>query len=96
MNEEKKLNEQELSPDEIEMVAGGQISSGVAVWDGTEERKLQADYAAYGAGMSLDDFIMSRGFCALEIECRNKWIRYGSRDDTSCVGNARGVDAVRA
>ena len=90
-NEPKQLNE-----DDLAQVSGGRGNSYNAVWDGYEERKLQADYAAHGAGMTLDEFIMTRGFCALEIECRNKWIRYGAREDTSCVGNERGVDAIRA
>lgn len=96
MSENKNPNEpQQLNDDDLSQVSGGRGNNDFAIWDEYAERELQADYAANGAGKSLDDFITSREYCALEIECRNKWIRYGSDPSTSCVGNSRGIDAVR-
>ena len=73
-NENVPANEpQQLNDDDLKEVNGGWFwkddvtgSWGVG-WRQSDEDALQADYAAHGAGMSLDDFMTAKGMDSREI-----------------------------
>ena len=83
----KELGEKELSAEELEKVAGGRYDGCTGKWGPEDEEALQADYAAHGAGMSLEEFIKTRGLHEGELLARDKWIRYGSRKDSVAVAS---------
>ena len=71
---------QQLNDDDLTQVSGGWVwtdsatgSTGVG-WNQHDEDSLQADYAAHGAGMSLDDFMKAKGMGSMEIGMRNLWV----------------------
>ena len=70
---------QKLSDDDLKEVNGGWSERGegwsAAGWDQSEEDRLQADYAAHGAGMSLEDFMVARGITGDELLCRTNWLQ---------------------
>lgn len=75
----KNPNEpQRLSDDDLAGASGGWSQSGegwsLAGWDQSDEDALQADYAAHGAGMSLEDFMTEKGICGDELLCRQNWL----------------------
>ena len=69
----------QLSDDELASVNGGgfRLSND---WDITMENDIQRDYAANGNGMSMDDYLRSRGVGDTQIACRNFWLKQGSPD----------------
>ena len=85
MSENKKNpNEpQRLSDDDLAGVSGGWSQSGEgwssAGWGQSDEDALQADYAAHGAGMSLEDFMTARGISGAELLCRINWLSHPHR-----------------
>lgn len=68
-NEPRKLNDEDLAE-----VTGGYE---VAVWNTDKESALQAEYEANGDGMSIKDYLFSKGMSNLEMRARNKWISHG-------------------
>lgn len=91
MNEEKKMNvNQMLSDDELDAVNGGVASakSVVSVWDRTAELALQAEYAANGAGMSLEAYANAR-MSSQQLNARAAWVN--SADPNNAVGTAKGA-----
>ena len=86
MSEDGKtpINEpQRLSDEDLTQVTGGGTQTGpgftAAWWNQYDEDQLQADFAAHGAGMTLDEFIASKGIGGDELTCRRNWLRGQSR-----------------
>ena len=75
---EKNLNEQELSPDEIEMVAGG--------WDSTTETNLRNDFSTYISHVlergTFEEWVERRGWTAE----RQAWIDAGRPSHPGATG----------
>lgn len=79
-NEKAPNNEpQQLNDEDLDQVSGGGRQTGpgftAAWWNQYDEDSLQADFAAHGAGMSLDEFIKARGISAEELTCRRQWLQ---------------------
>ena len=71
---------QQLNDDDLKEVSGGWhwkdsvTGSEGWGWRQSDEDALQADYAAHGAGMSLDDFMKAKGMDSREIGMRSLWL----------------------
>ena len=71
---------QPLNDSDLKEVNGGWVwtdsatGSTGAGWRQSDEDALQADYAAHGAGMSLDDFMKAKGMSSIEITMRSLWM----------------------
>ena len=72
--EPQKLNDGDLAE-----VNGGGTQTGpgftAAWWNQYDEDQLQADFAAHGAGMTLDEFIKMRGISGEELSCRWSYLQ---------------------
>ena len=70
---------QQLSDEDLCQVSGGWTQTGPGFtaggWCQDDEDSLQADYAAHGAGMSLDDFIKTRSYSSQELTCRRMYLQ---------------------
>ena len=82
MAEHKKTltpESQQINDEDLAQVNGGgrQVGPGftAAWWNQYDEDSLQADFAAHGAGMTLDEFIKARGISADELTCRRNWLQ---------------------